>query len=50
MGHGLTLLNLSTFSEINLENSALIAMQTKSRSRLINVEDDLTCALPCIEP
>jgi len=49
MGHGLILLNLSMFSEINLENSALVAMKTKSRSRLINVEDELTCALPCVE-
>jgi len=42
-GHGLVLLNLSAFSEIYLENSALVAMNTKSRSKL-DVEQDLICA------
>jgi len=42
-GHGLLLLKLSTFSEINLENNALVAMKTNSRSRL-DVEEDLICA------
>jgi len=31
------------------KEAALVVMKTKSRSRL-NVEDDLICALSCIEP
>jgi len=33
-GHSFVLLKLSTFCKVNFENRALVAMKTKSRSRL----------------